>query len=168
MTKIVIKAKYSCLFFSEGRKDKKFLQALAELKSFRYATKNWNIVFDNASGSSPKVILESCRKVTTNSGHDIILCFIDLDKLKEDHSGSWEKVKDDLEKEYSKFVIIWHIDSAEEEYRRVVGGESIGKHQLNKLAKKKIAEFIKSNLWKRILEPIKNRETELDSRKISI
>lgn len=68
----------------------------------------------------------------------------------------------ELEKQYSEFTIIWQIDNAEDEYKKVIGDQYKGKHKLNKLAKQKVAKFINSNFWKRILKPIKDKERELD------
>lgn len=80
MKKVIIKNKYTCLFFGEGRKDKNFLNALIDNEKFQYHTANWFIQCDNASGRSPKTILEQCKRVVSNYGYDLILCFIDLDQ----------------------------------------------------------------------------------------
>jgi hypothetical protein len=42
---------------------------------------------------------------------------------------------------------------------------SCGKYKLNKIARQKVAEFKNSNYWKRILEPIKIKEKELEEQK---
>ena len=164
MKKIVIKNKYSCLFFGEGKKDKIFLNALVDNKKFQYHTANWVIKCDNASGSSPKIILEQCRRTISNYSYDLILCFIDLDKLKNDFPKKWEKEKMKLEEQYFKFkiIIIWQFDNAEDEYKKVIGDQCKSKHKLNKIAKQKIKEFINSDFWKRILGPIKNKEEEFE------
>lgn len=162
MKKIIIKNKYSCLFFGEGKKDKKFLNALTDNKKFRYHTARWFIKCDNASGKSPKIILEQCKRIISNYNYDLVLCFIDLDKLKNDFPEKWNEEKMKLEKQYSEFEIIWQLDNAEDEYKRVIGNQYMGKHKLNKMARQKIKEFINSDFWKRILNPIKNRERELN------
>ena len=162
MKKIIIKNKYSCLFFGEGGRDRKFLNALIDNDKFQYHTKSWFVKCDNASGNSPKIILEQCKRVTFNYSYDLILCFIDLDKLKNDFPKNWEKEEIKLEKQYSEFEIIWQIDNAEDEYRKVLGDQCKGKHKLNKIARQKIKEFINSDFWKRILNLIKNKERELD------
>ena len=162
MKKVIIKNKYTCLFFGEGRKDKNFLNALIDNDKFQYHTKNWFIQCDNASGSSPEIILEQCKRVIFNYRYHLILCFIDLDKLKQDFPEKWEKEKVELEKRYSEFKIIWQIDNAEDEYRKVIGDQCGSKHKINKLARQKIEEFINSGFWKRILKPIKDKERKLD------
>ena len=118
---------YSCLFFSEGKKDKDFLLSLIDLKKFKYHTKNWNIVTDNASGCSPKTILIQCKRAVLNIEYNLIICFIDLDKLKSDYKKTWEKEKEKLEKDYSEIVIIWQINNLEEEYKKVLGNSHCSK-----------------------------------------
>jgi len=154
--------KYSCLVFSEGRKDKIFLIALIDLDKFKYHTKKWAFNYDNASGSSPKTILGQCRKTTLGKNYDLILCFIDLDKLKSDYPKEWREEKKRLEVAYSNITIIWQINNAEDEYKKVLGGQRRSKHKLDKLSKQKVNEFINSAFWERILKPIKDKEQELD------
>jgi len=153
---------YSCLVFSEGGKDKKFLIALIDLPKFKYHTKKWFFNYDNASGSSPEVILERCQSAISGKAYELVLCFIDLDKLKSDYPKIWQKEKARLEKKFSNFYIIWQIDNAEDEYRKVLGDSCCSKHKLNKFAREKIAEFINSDFWKRILKPVKDKEQELE------
>ncbi len=138
MTKTIIKSKYTGLLFGEGCKDKKFLQALSGLEKFKYYTQNWEeFSCDHAFGGSPRNILEQCRKVTYQVQFNIIICFIDLDKLKKDFPKTWQKEKDKLEKEYSDFSIVWQLDNAEEEYKKFIG-EQKDKNKLNKLVIKRI------------------------------
>lgn len=160
--KIIIKKEYACLFFGEGRRDKNFLNALVDNDKFQYHTARWFIKCDNASGKSPKIILEQCKRTISNYNYDLVLCFIDLDKLKHDFPKKWEKEKVKLENKYSEFKIIWQIDNAEDEYKKVIGDQYGSKHRLNKTAREKINEFINSDFWKRILNPIKNKERELE------
>ena len=162
MRKIIIKEKYSCLFFGEGKRDKKFLDALVENEKFQYHTANWFIKCDNASGCSPKIILRQCKRVVSNYDYDLVLCFIDTDKLKQDFPKKWEKEQIKLKKQYSEFKIIWQRDNAEDEYKKVIGDQYLSKHKLNKIARQRIREFINSDFWKRILSPIKNKERELN------
>lgn len=67
-----------------------------------------------------------------------------------------------MENEYSSFTIIWQIDNAEDEYRKVLGEQYRNKRKLNKLAKQKVDEFINSGFWNRILKPLKDKERELE------
>lgn len=92
------------------------------------------------------------------------MCFIDLDKLKEDFPKNWEIKKIEIEKKYEKIRIIWQIDNAEDEYKKVLG-EMKGKHKLNQQVKKQIDKFINSDFWRKILKPIKDREKTLDQEK---
>lgn len=164
MGKIIITKEYSCFVFGEGRKDKIFLMVLIDLDKFKYHTQRWIFNYGNASGGSAKTILEKCRKEVSGHNYNLILCFIDLDRLKQNSPKEWEKEKMELEEQYSEFkiIIIWQLDNAEDEYKKVIGDQCEGKHKLNKMAKQKIKEFINSDFWKRILKPIKNKEQELD------
>lgn len=153
---------FTCLVFGEGGNDKKFLIALIDLPKFKYHTRKWFFTPDNASGSSPKIILEQCKKTASGKSYDLILCFIDLDKLKTDFPDRWKQEQIKLEKKYSNIKIIWQLDSAEDEYKKVIGLKCRSKHRLNRLARQRIAEFVNSELWKRILKPIKDKQQELE------
>ncbi|EKE00367.1 MAG: hypothetical protein ACD_22C00040G0001 [uncultured bacterium] len=161
--KLEFSMKYSCLLFGEGGNDKKFLIALLELEKFKYHTKKWEPSYDSASGSSPEDILSRCVSSIRGKEYDLIICFIDLDKLKTDYPRVWKKKKKILEKKYSNFKIVWQVDNAEDEYRRVLGeSRKVGKQKLNELAKKNISKFINSKYGKRILKIIKKKEIKLD------
>lgn len=161
MTKFIKKSKYSCLFFTEGKKDRDFLYALVDFPKFRYYSSDWRISFDNASGCSPRDILSQCSRVTKFIDYDLIICFIDLDKLKGDYKKTWEKEKILLETEFSKFKIIWQKDKAEDEYKRVLGQQA-GKYRINQIAKQNIDKFVNSDYWNCIKNCIKDREKELE------
>jgi len=148
--------------FGEGKKDKKFLITLIDLPKFKYHTSKWTIKIEGASGSSPEVILRQCQAIPYFQNYNLVICFIDLDKLKNDYPQKWETKKKQLEKNYSNITIIWQIDNAEDEYRKVLGAQYDNKHKLNKMAKKQVALFINSSLWKRILKPIRDTEKELN------
>jgi len=152
---------YSCLIFCEGSLDKNFVIALFDLPQFKYHTRKWNFNYDNATGSSPETILEQCRKSIFNREYHLIICLIDLDRLKQGFPRKWKKEQQRLENTYSDLKIIWQIDNAEDEYRKVLGDQHKNKAKLNKLVKQKIKEFINSEFWFRLLEPIKTREQEL-------
>jgi hypothetical protein len=153
---------YSCLVYGEGSKDKKFLKTLLDLDKFKYHTKRWIFNFDNASGESPKRIYQKCKKRIVGYDHDLVLCFIDLDKLKNDFPKKWQEEKKKLDND-SDIKIIWQLDCAEDEYKIVLGNINCTKHKLNKKAKKEIKKFINSDYWNRILKPIKNEEKKLDN-----
>ncbi|MFA5879807.1 MAG: hypothetical protein WC860_06490 [Candidatus Margulisiibacteriota bacterium] len=153
---------YSCLIFCEGSLDKNFLIALFDLPQFKYHTQKWYFNYDNATGNSPETILKQCKKAILNREFHLVICLIDLDKLKQDYPKKWKKEQHRLENIYSDFKIIWQIDNAEEEYRKVLGEQYRNKLKLNKLAKQKIREFINSEFWGRLLEPIRSREQELN------
>lgn len=151
---------YSCLIFGEGGKDYKFLLCLIDLEKFKYHTNKWFFTPDHASGSSPEVILGQCRKAMFGEQYDLVLCFIDLDKLKSDYPVTWEKEKEEMESRYSNITVIWQIDNAEDEYKKVLGGQYRNKHELNQAAKQESEKFINSDFWKKILKSIKDKEEE--------
>lgn len=153
--------KFSALLYGEGRKDKKFLKSISELEKFCWHTKEWTFQFGNASGESPKTILEKCRKKALGVDYDLVICFIDLDVLKREFPKKWEEKKEKLEEEFSDIHIFWHRDNLEDELKRVLG-EVVGKKEVNNLALKHTEEFINSDYWKELLRIIKKREGELE------
>lgn len=155
-------AKYSGFVFGEGKKDKVLLMALISHRTFEYHTKNWRFNYGNGHGCSAKDILKKCRKDTTNRDYDLVLCFIDLDDLKNDYPHGWERKKAELESEYVDFKIIWHEDCAEDEYRRAIGSKFEGKNKINRTAKEQVERFVNSDYWHRILVYIREREEELE------
>ena len=156
--------RYTCLIFGEGKRDKNFLTALIDLKKFKFHTSNWTFNYVNSSGGSAEIILEKCYKESRQYKYDLILCFIDLDKLKEDFNTGWENKKNELEQKHAEIKILWQIDNAEDEYKKVLGSIT-GKHKLNKEAKKQIYKFINSDFYNRILTLIKEKENSLDTEK---
>ena len=153
--------KYSCLIFSEGGKDKKFLMALIPLLE-EYHAKKWSFNYDNASGGSPEIILKRCQNSPFVNSYNLVMCFIDQDVLKLDYPTTWEKEKQKLEQEYSSFTIIWQINNLEDEIKKILGNLCCGKHRLNIVARRTIKKFKNSDLWRRILKPIKDKERELE------
>ncbi len=160
MTKKLFKERYSCFIFGEGKRDKDFLTTLIDLPKFKYHTSKWTFSYSNASGGSAEMVLEKCHRESSSYAFDLILCFIDLDKLKKDFSKEWSKKKKELEEKHTNIEIIWQIDNAEDEYKKVLG-EINSKHRINQQAKRQITKFINSKFWKRILKPIKEKEQNL-------
>lgn len=155
-----LKQPFTCFVYGEGGNDKHFLMNLFELKKFKYHTNKWRFTFSNASGSSAETVLDKCKKEIQGISYQLVLCFIDLDKLKHDYKNGWEKEKVGLEKKYDQIKVIWQKDKLEDELKKVLG-KQFTKRKLNNLAKLKIKEFINSNFWNRILNPIKEKEAGL-------
>ena len=155
--------KKTCLLFGEGGRDRNFLQALVVCLDKKYGG-SWFFTVDNASGVSPRVVIEQCQRIGHNNGaiYDQILCFVDLDQLrqktgKQKGRPNWEEKRDALERQYPGIKIVWQIDNAEDEYKKVLGSlvkGRISKHRLNKLAKDNIKMFIGSDFWNRIIKLI--------------
>ncbi|MDD5693116.1 MAG: hypothetical protein PHU86_01405 [Patescibacteria group bacterium] len=150
--------------FSEGKRDKKFLYVLTELPKFKYHTAKWSTPnLENASGEAPKVILDQCQRATLGKDYDLVMAFIDLDVLKNNYPRVWKVEKQKLETKYPNIKIIWQIDNAEQEYKRVLGDiDPCSKHRLNQVARDNVKAFINSDLWHRILQPIRNVEETID------
>jgi len=149
--------KYTAFAYGEGGSDIAFWQSLINTDKFRYHISRWAIRYSNASGSSPRVILENCKKEIFGITYDLVLCFIDIDKLKHDYSSGWEKEKLKLEKQYKDFEIIWHDTNLEDELNKVLN-KTKTKKNINKSAKQKIDKFINTDLYKRVLDKFKERE----------
>lgn len=155
--------KLSGFVFGEGRSDKYFLIALISLENFKYQTKNWNFNYGNGKGCSAHDVVDACYSETRGVDYDLILCFIDLDDLKKKFPKKWEKEKVAIEQKYSNIKVIWQLDNAEEEYKKVLGDTIKGKNKLNKFARENVKQFINSSFWKRILNEVKQKEFELSS-----
>lgn len=158
---VVIERKFSCFIYGEAVGDRKFLQCLTNLDKFKYHASKWVFNFGNASGGSSKELLEKCRKAIYGYSYDLVLCFIDLDHLKNDYPKQWKKEKNKLEKYFSEIVVIWQIDNLEDEFRKVLGKGYKNKHRLNKMARDRINDFINSSYWKKVLKQIKEKEKQL-------
>ncbi len=156
--------KYTCFIYGEGRRDKSFLISLIELKKFKYHTFKWQFNYGNASGGSAISIVDKCRKEVMGIDYDLIICFIDIDKLKDDFPKKWKDKKRQIESKYRdlNLVILWQLNNAEEEYMKVLGDLKVGKHKLNELAKERVKDFINSDFWDRIMGVIKDREIKLE------
>lgn len=156
----MIRERYTCLLFGEGKTDKDFIYALSNLPQFKFKTeKKWTFTYGNAHGCSVADVIKLCEKEKCG---DIALCFVDLDKLKSDYKKDWEKKKVSFEKDALScgISIIWQIDKAEDEYKKVLGKAcgSSGKYRANKMARENVSKFINSEFWKRMLKPITDFE----------
>ncbi len=150
---------YTCLLYGEGPREKKFLFALIELDKFRYHTKLWREpIIDNWHGCSAHDILENCAKRASEAAFDLVICILDIDGLKNDYRETWQQEKSRLEAQYPRIEIIWQIENAEDEYRRVLRVTDLGKHELLKLAIVHIGDFVNSDYWRRIMDCFSRKE----------
>lgn len=158
---------YSCFIFGEAGGDRKFLLRLTEEKKFKYHTAKWSFNYSNGSGGSPDCVLKKCNRESAFPSFDLILCFVDLDKLKHDFPNSWEEEKTALEDKYPSITIIWYEDNAEDVYKKVLGKKAVGlsKRRINALARKEVGQFINSPLWKKIIDIISKKEQQLNNKK---
>ena len=162
---IISKKEYTGLLFGEGRKDKDFLIKLVDTKKFQFYSKRWVFNYSNGSGGSPEDVLIKCKNEVIGKSYDLVICFIDLDVLKYNFKKDWGIEKGKLEEKYSDLKIIWHIDNLEDEIAKVLGdNKSISKHRLNSEAKRNINKFINSDIWKKIINVIKDKENNLNKK----
>ena len=155
----MIEKKLTCFIYSEGGKDRNFLQVLiCELEKFH--AKKWFFNYDNASGGSASFILKKCSDVIRGKSFDVIVCFIDLDRLKDEKKKEWKKEKKEIEKKYlgHNIYIIWWENNLEEELNKVLGEAKCGKWKINKKAKEGIEKFKNSDIWQNILNILKEKE----------
>lgn len=156
--------KYSCLIYSEGGRDSNFLAKLVELKKFKFQAKKWFFNLNHGSGSSPKKILDDCKSCSYGVANDLIVCFIDLDRLKKDSPKTWKAEQIKLEKEYPDITLFWQTDNAEDEYRKVLGSQCLSKRRVNNLASKQVEKFINSEYWGKLLRIIKDKEVVIEEK----
>lgn len=154
--------KLSGLMFGEGVQDKKFIIALMSLRKFKYYTQNWNeFNYDNSTGKFPGNVLESCANSVKGKDYDLVICFVDLDKLKTDYPKDWEKKKEELEKKYNEedIRIFWHNDKLEDEMNKIIKlDKKKGKKKIRSESHKRIKEFVNSQYWERLIKMIKEAE----------
>lgn len=163
----LVSQKYTGLLFGEGRKEKNFLFALTEIDKFKFHTKKWVFNIQNTSGGGTEKILKDCVKASFGVAYHLVLCFVDIDVLKQTFPKTWKLEKNKLESKYKQIQIIWQLDNLEDEFKRVVGKVE-GKHRINQLAKKQVQRFINSDLWKNFLSLIKDKEKELEKDRCQI
>lgn len=145
--------KYTALLFGEGGKEKRYFTLFESSKKFKDKFPNWSVTFDNASGESCQVVLEKCiNHVKTNRSYDLVICFIDLDKLYSDFADKHEEKKVELENiaEQNGIRIIWQADCHEDELSRAAEKEIV-KARLKQELKKHGAKIINSGFTKKIL-----------------
>lgn len=159
--------KKTCLIYSEGGRDSNFLSKLVDLPKFVYHAEKWAFSIDHWCGSSPQKIMEECNRRSLSADFDLIICFVDLDRLKNDYPKKWKEEQLKLEAKYPKISIFWQVNNAEEEYRKVLKGHELSKRRINNLATKQVERFINSGYWKKFLKIIKDKESELEKNKIS-
>lgn len=131
---------------------------ICKLEDFH--VKKWSFSYDNASGGSASYILKKCFEITKGTSYDVIICFIDLDRLKSEKKKDWVIEKKKLEESYLKLniSIFWWENNLEEELNRVLSINSCGKWRINKKAKEEMEKFVNSKIWKNILEILRKIE----------
>lgn len=154
--------KRSYLFYGEGRNDRKMIEKITEIDQFKYRLGKHSIIFGNSSGGHPSEILKECVKYISGREFNGIICFIDLDKLKEECENTtkgnknkdWKIEKRLLENKYKEeynIKIIWHENNLEDEIIKVIPkAVGKGKWEINKMALDNVEKFINSDYWNRL------------------
>lgn len=156
--------KFTALLFGEGGKETRFFAIFEKSAKFKELFPMWSINVDHASGEACKVILEKCiRFCSSNNDFDLVLCFIDTDKLHSDFKDSHEQHKRDLEELASSknIIIVWQEQDHEQELSRAIG-RAINKSRLKQQLKAHEIELINSDFAKRILKHFTDYEEKLD------
>lgn len=158
MTKRQIKK--VCLLFGEGSREKIFFRFLERTKEFENKYyKNWELEYDNAHGSACRVVLEKCINAISDKSFNLVLCFIDLDKLYTD----FPRVKD-CEKEKSildqlakknNIIIIWQDKNHEDELKRATEGKIKNKARMQERLKNHEQIIVCSPFVKQIFNLLK-------------
>lgn len=156
--------KLTVLFFGEGGKEKRFFAMLENSRKFRDLLPHWAVTPDHAQGESCEVILNKCIASTANKSFDVVLCFIDLDKLNHDFGvkGQAQKLKLEEKAREHNIHIIWQDQDHEQELSRAAG-RVIGKDRLKQLLKTKSIEIkiVNSPFVKRIMKTMVDYEHNL-------
>lgn len=149
------RVKKSCLLFGEGGKEQIFFRFFEKTKRFKNKYyESWEIEHDHASGSSCRTVLTKCINTINGRSFDLVLCFIDLDKLFSDYPDqkrlkSEKEELDNLAKDRG-INIIWQDRNHEDELSKASGGKLSGKkHMKNRLDRHEIL-IVKSNFLKKI------------------
>jgi hypothetical protein len=145
--------KKTCLLFGEGSREKIFFNFLTRHQSFKDRFPNWWISQDNAHGESCRDVLLKCIHVLSEREYDLVLCFIDTDKLYEDFPKKHKLEKKELESIASEknVVVIWQDKNHEDELLRATNGKISSKNGMKGKLERHAARVLSSEYVKNIL-----------------
>lgn len=148
------------MLYGEGSDEYTFHNFLLTTQKFNYLLKDWYIDTDHASGSSCEDVLKSCIKSISGKEFDVVLCFIDTDKLKADYPKNHDKKKRELEKLASenKIEIIWQIENLEEVLAKATKGKISTKGGLRSKLKRHEKLVLSSQPVKDIFNRFRNHK----------
>ena len=145
--------KKTCLLFGEGRKEETFFSFLEKTEKFKSKFFYWSILTDHASGESPEIILQKCITVSSQIEYNLILCFIDYDKLIHDYPRNHDKKKKELDDlaESKNIKIIWQHNNHEEELSKATAGKISGKAAMKRRLNLHEEKIVNSTFFKSII-----------------
>jgi len=153
--------KKTVLLFGEGGREKVFFRFLENTDKFKSMASTWRMNMDHASGGSCRDVLEKCIKFIKGISYDVVLCFIDTDKLILDfpNHDKFKKEKKDLEKiaKETKIKIIWQEKNHEEEIERASNGKIKGKGGMKRKLRLHRKLIQNSNFVKIVFNQLKSR-----------
>ncbi|MCF7815791.1 MAG: hypothetical protein K9M10_02630 [Candidatus Pacebacteria bacterium] len=143
--------KKMCLLFGEGGKEEIFFRFLENSNRFKNRFPDWGIEMSHASGEACSVILQKCINFTSKRGFDLVICFIDTDKLQE-HGSRSEEEKNRLEQLATehRIKIIWQDPDHESELSRATNGRIKGKAGMRRRLENNLQAISKSAFIRRI------------------
>ncbi len=144
--------KKTCLLFGEGHREENFFVFLEGTERFKNRFSDWSIQTEHAQGEGCAVVLRKCIQVIEQREFDLVLCFIDTDKLIADYSTTHQKERvklDNLAKEKG-IKIIWQEENHEAELERATGGKITGKAGMKGRLKRHETRLINSQFVKKI------------------
>ena|SRR3989338_2100637 len=149
--------KKTVLLFGEGGKEERFFRFLEDTNRFKAISHEWSIYTDHASGSSCREVLKKCIKVIVERSYELVMCFIDTDKLYSDFPNKHEKERKDLEElaKQNSIKIIWQEKNHEDELRVATKGKIKGKGRMKERLKLHEKKLENSNFVKRIFAHFK-------------
>ena len=144
--------KKSALLFGEGKRELIFFNFLLKSNKFKSLGAGWSINSDHASGSSCEVVLDKCILAKYERSYDIILCFIDTDKLFHDYPKTHQKKKKELEAKALKegIKIIWQDKNHEDVLRKASNGKIVDKSNMKGKLKRYEQSIFSSDFFKTI------------------
>jgi len=152
------RANKTCLLYGEGGREKIFFNFLIKSRKFKSEFPQWVVSVDNACGQSCGDVLKKCINITSEREYDLVLCFIDTDKLYEDFPRGHKKVKGQLEKKASKYNIniVWQEKNHEDELCRATGGKVCSKPGMKGRLKKHSDCVLRSGFTKNIFKKFRD------------
>lgn len=149
------------LLFGEGKTEYSFFNFLLKTEKFRYLESDWSLDADHASGASCDDVLRACiQRATNERSYDVILCFIDTDKLYHDFPNDHHKQKTELEAKATLYniEILWQEEKHEDMIEVASKGKIKGKAGMKKKLERHRELILRSDFVKFIFKHFHNHK----------